>query len=189
MHVISGIRITRNVTIPKSSHSIQALRPSNLGSMGETFHMEDKSLQYTLQLPIHYGPNATGFTYPEPGPHAYHNPPSGSLLTKAASWPPEVARALGFDQPPQYELTDSNWWTGMGQYAALSPANKTLLKSRYRDWDPRFPSTYPRYQVRWPNNSWNGALWPAHLYGTLPTSWGSLNSVTNKAMLPNLRIM
>lgn len=193
-------RIIRNVTTPLSSHTIQALFPSNLESMRDAFHISNnQSPGYpgTLKAPIHYDgqtPNNT-FWYKDPGFHVYHNPASGSLLTKAAKWPASVAAELGVQDPPAFQLKDSAWWDDMDWYAdnnlnrTVPPCNKTRISKRYWDWDARYPSTYPAYETPWPSSDWNSAQWPAHLYGTLPSSWGTVLSSTGKAMLHNLRVM
>ncbi|KAI8471296.1 MAG: hypothetical protein J3K34DRAFT_235982 [Monoraphidium minutum] len=210
---VMQIRIIRNVTKPVSSHNIQAARPSNLDSMNAAFHLEDRSIADgypgTLRSPIHYdGPTQSGskaswkanigwsnLLYPEQSPHNYFNPNDGSILTKAASWPPEVAQSLGFDTVPGFQLKDSEWWNDIAWYfdpvlsAAHSPAERTAASRRYWEWNPRFPSSYPKYHAPWPNSTWNGASWPAHLYGTLPSSWGALAPATGAPNLPNLRII
>lgn len=198
---IKQIRLIRNVTKPLASHNIQALRPSNLDSMTDAFHLDDRwlSLNYpgTLQAPIHYDgptPNQT-YWYNDMGPHAYHNPPSGSILTKATSWPSSIASALGFDPLPNYTLADEHWWQDMLWYTnhtlnmTIAPKNKLTISQRYWEWDARYPSTYPAYYAPWPNETWNGAAWPAHLYGSLPASWGDIQNDTQMALLPNIRIM
>jgi len=195
-------RIIRNVTKPLASHNIQAMRPSNLESLKDTFQLEERSSSGkpypgTMKNPVHYdGPIPTSpFWYKDPSQHSYFNPSTGSLLTKSASWPLSVATALGYDPPPQFQLEDPTWWDDMAWYAnptknaTYAPVNKTKIGQRYWDWDARYPSTYARYQTPWPNNDWNGIAWPAHLYGTLPRSWGELSTLTNKAQLSNLRIM
>lgn len=143
------------------------------------------------------GPTNNGYNYlyPEPGPHAYYNPTFGSILTKAATWPQSVAQALGFDSVPTLQLQDPSWWSDMSWYmnttlnATYAPSNKTIPFRRYWEWNASYPSTYPKYYVTWPPSTWNGAAWPAHLYGSLPASWGAISNVTRQANLKNLRIM
>ena len=172
--------------------------------MQTTFKMEDRSTSThapypgTLQTPVHYpgglSPNLS-WVYNDPGMHAYYNPPSGSIITKSASWPPAVAQALGYDPPPQLALVDPTWWDDMEWYANAElnkthpPMNKTTTGMRYWDWQAKYPNTYPTYKSSWPNDTWNGAAWPSHLYGTLPSAWGDISPTTGKANLPNLRIM
>ena len=194
-------RIIRNVTKPLASHSIQAMRPSNLDSMRDSFHLEDRSSISptfgTLRSPVHFdagGSNATVMM--EPGPHAYYNPYHGSILTKTAAWSPLIAESLGLSVVPGFDIEDQNWWSDMTWFMNSTlnmthpPATKTTVSRRYWDWDSRFPSTYPRYSAPWPNDSWIGAAWPAHLYGTLPSTWGELSPDNNKrSKLYNLRIM
>lgn len=194
-------RLIRNVTKPLASHSVQALRPSNLDSMTDAYHIQQpwKSSTYpgTLQEPVHYsGPTPTNtFWYHDMGPHAYHNPHSGSLLTRVASWPDSIARALGYDPIPKYSLADTDWWQDMVWYtnqtinATVAPRRKVEISRRYWEWDARYPSTYPEYNAPWPGNASNGAAWPAHLYGTLPSLWGELQNDTQSPLLPNIRIM
>lgn len=150
-----------------------------------------------MQYPVHYDgptPNNT-FWFSDMGPHAYYNPTSGSLLTKAASWPSAVALALGYDPTPGLALADENWWREMTWYtnttvnATIPPKDKIQISRRYWEWDARYPSTYPEYITPWPNNTARGAAWPAHLYGTLPSSWGEVQNDTHAPLLPNIRIM
>jgi hypothetical protein len=191
--IVIPCRIIRNVTTPLASHTVQASRPSNLDSMKASYHLEDRTDGATLKMPVFYDGNSSGLSYIEPKMHAYSNPESGSILTQASSWPDAVARSLGFDPVPQLE--DAGWWSDMPWYMnstmnpTHSPASKVVPEQRYWEWDPRFPSTYPRYSAPWPNASWNGHEWPAHLYGTLPSSWGDISDDKNVANLHNLRIM
>jgi hypothetical protein len=181
------IRIIRNITKPLASHNIQAAYPSNLASMKDSYHILMPNS--TLAPPIHYFNTSLGLKnlISNPGIHAFHNPSSGSLLTKASSWPPEVGRALGFQSTPTYQLEDDTWWNDMTWYLnpilnkTFSPRNKTIPGQRYWGWNPSFPSTYASYKVVTPQEAW-----PAHLYGTLPKAWAGTNGT---AGLANLRIM
>ena len=169
--------------------------------MTQSYHLEDRTdyagYPGTLKAPVHYDglTGSANSTYAEPGVHAYANPAKGSILTQAATWPDDMAYAFGFDPVPGLSLADPAWWSDMSWYmnATLNsthpPASKITPGRRYWEWNATFPATYPRYNVPWPNNLWNGAAWPAHLYGTLPSSWGDIPPGRNVPNLHNLRIM